>query len=137
MKKISVFGVLTISLLLVATGLSCTIGKIAASLGQEVTISVGKTTIINSEKLKIQFVGVEGDSRCAKGVECVWAGEAKCRVIITYQGAKTDVVLTQSGGSVTQAYFYQYKASWRLEPYPESGKQITGSDYKLVMTVTK
>ncbi|OGO19633.1 MAG: hypothetical protein A2Z15_06445 [Chloroflexi bacterium RBG_16_50_11] len=138
MKRIFIIiGLITVSLILVAAGISCSIDKITASLGQEFTLPVGQTAVIDSEDLTLKFVEVTADSRCAKGVVCVWAGEAKCRVQINYKGALADMDLTQPGGDVAQDYFIQFKFSFKLEPYPESGKQIAGSDYKLVMTVTK
>ena len=137
-KIVSVIGLLAVSFLLPVAGLSCSTDNITASLGQEFTLPVVQTVIISGENLTLKFVEVEGDSRCAKGVECIWAGEAKCRMYITYNGATSDIVFTQVGGSVTdQDFLNQYKASFKLEPYPEAGKQIDKSDYKLVMTVTK
>jgi hypothetical protein len=122
----------------VVIGLSCSTDKVTASLGQEFILPVDKTAIISAEDLTIKFVEVAGDSRCAKGVVCVWAGEAKCRMSITQKGSTSEVIFTQPGGNFgVQDLFNQYKASFKLEPYPESGKQIASSDYKLVMTVTK
>ena len=139
MKKIfSAIGLLTVSLLLLAAGVSCSTGKIAASLGKEFTLPAGKTALISGEDLKMQFVEVAADSRCPAGVVCVWAGEAKCRMSITYRGSESGAVFTQPGSSTgTQDIFQKYKVSFKLEPYPESGKQIAGSDYNLVMTITK
>ena len=131
-----VIGLLTVVLLLSAAGFSCSADT--ASPGQEFTLSVGKTVNISGEDLSIRFVEVEGDSRCPTGVVCVWAGEAKCRMSITYQGTTSEIVFTQPGGSTgTRDLVRKYEASFKLEPYPESGKQIDKSDYKLVMTVTK
>jgi hypothetical protein len=122
----------------VVIGLSCSTDKVTASLGQEFILPVDKTAIISAEDLTIKFVEVAGYSRCAKGVVCVWAGEAKCRMSITQKGSTSEVIFTQPGGNFgVQDLFNQYKASFKLEPYPESGKQIASSDYKLVMTVTK
>jgi len=137
MKRIFlIVGLLTVLLLLSAISLSCT-ETIEASLGQEFTLPAGQTAVISGESLSFKFVEVTGDSRCAKGVECVWAGEAKCLMLIKYLKSISSVVFTQSGGSVSQEVFNQYKVSFKLEPYPEAGKQIAASDYKLVMTVTK
>jgi hypothetical protein len=133
-----IIGLLTVFFLLLAAGLSCSTDKITASLGQEFTLPVGQTAVISGEDLTLKFEEVVGDSRCAKGVECVWAGEAKCRMLITYYKSLSSVIFTQPGGdAVARDFFLQYKISFKLEPYPEYGKQIAGSDYKLVMTVTK
>jgi hypothetical protein len=139
-KKIfSVIGLLTVTFLLAAVGASCSNDKITATLGKEFTIPAGKTAIISSEDLTVKFVGVDSDSRCAKDVLCVSAGEAKFRMIITYKGSASDVIVTQSGGGdfITNESFLQYKVSVKLDPYPESSIPIAKSDYKLVMTVIK
>ena len=139
MKRIFfILGLFTVSFLLPAVGISCSTDNNTPSLGQEFTLPVGQTAIISGEDLTIKFVEVTNDSRCAKGVECFWAGEAKCQMLITYNGSTSDVIFTQQGGSVTdQDFLNQYKASFTLEPYPEVGKPIDSSDYKLIMTVTK
>lgn len=59
-------------------------------------------------------------------------------MFIKYKGSAAGMTLTQPGGdAIAQDYFIQFKISFQLEPYPEYGKQIASSDYKLVMTVTK
>ena len=132
-----VIGLLTVSFILPAAGLSCSADKIPPFLRQEFTLSVGQTAAISGENLKLEFVEVESDSRCAKGVECFWAGEAKCRMLITYKTSISSVIFTQTGGDLALEVFKQYRFSFKLEPYPEAGKPIAASDYKLVMTITK
>jgi hypothetical protein len=132
-----VIGLLAV-LLLPAVSLSCAAGgDISAALGQEFTLPAGKTANFESESLEIKFEEVTTDSRCAKGVECIWAGEAQCRMLMKVMGSPAETVLTQQGGDTTTDYFIQYKIRFKLEPYPEAGKTIAPSDYKLVMTVTK
>ena len=139
MKRIIfIIGLLAAVIILPIIGISCSTDKSNASLENEFTLPVGGTAIISGENLSLKFVEVTGDSRCAKGNECVWAGEAKCQMLITYSGSSSDVVFTQQGGGVTvQDFLTQYKASFTVEPYPVAGKKIAPSDYKLVMTITK
>jgi hypothetical protein len=128
---------LSVILLLSPVFLSCSSGKISASLGEEFTLPLGKTAVVKAENLTFEFVGVTADSRCAKGVECIWAGEAKCRMLITIKGIESEVTFTQPGGNMAEEFFLLYKINFILEPYPEAGKQITDSEYQLKMTVTK
>jgi len=136
-KNFSAIGLLTFSLFLLAAVFSCSDGNITTSIGREFTLAVGKTAVISGESLSLKFVEVTADSRCPKGVKCVWAGEAKCRTFVTYKGLTVEIILTQSGGSVTTQDFVQYKFNFQLEPYPEAGKKIADSDYKLMMTITR
>jgi hypothetical protein len=113
-------------------------GDIDASLGEEFSLSLGEKVFIESENLLIRFDEVVEDSRCPRGVECVWAGEAVCGIFLQIHGSPAEMVITQSGGDATATdYFIMYRLKFKLEPYPEEGVQITDSDYKLVMTVTK
>lgn len=129
---------LIVSLLLPAIGLSCSSAKITAISGQEFTLPVGQTVVISGTGLMLKFVAVDADSRCAKGNECIVAGEAKCRIGITYKGASSDIVITQPGiDASSHGTLGNFKVDFKLEPYPEAGKPIAKSDYKLVMTVTK
>jgi hypothetical protein len=143
MKKIyGIFGVLVICLLLLPASFSCSTisgGNIKAVLGQEFTLPVGQTAEIDSEGLSITFEGVISDSRCPKYAKCVSAGEAQCDMLFKLAGSPAGMTLTVSGGTgVTGSdYFLDYKITFKLEPHPEIGKDITPSDYQLVMMVTK
>ena len=109
------------------------------SLGQQFTLPVGQSVSIKGENLNIKFDKVTNDSRCPTGVQCIWAGEAKCQMSVTSNGLVSTVVLTVSGASEAegQQLVQNYKANFQLQPYPEAGKQIAEQDYKLIMTVSK
>jgi hypothetical protein len=121
---------------------------IKASLGQEFNLPVGKTFNIHGEGTAIKFVEVTNDSRCPKGVQCIWAGEAKCQLSIVYNTKETQNVpitleLIENGGidGYSKANWVnnngEYKFSFKLTPYPESGKTINSADYHLLMTINK
>jgi hypothetical protein len=137
-RTITITGIIISILLLLTVFSSCTQDKIKASLGEEFTLPLGKTAVIGGENLTFEFVEVTADSRCAKGVECIWAGEAKCRMLITYKGTESEIVFTQPGEVVNSfGSLNNYSVMYKLEPYPEEGKQIADSEYQLKMTVTK
>jgi hypothetical protein len=137
-KRFPVVCLVTFVLLLTIAGASCTANKINASLGQEFTLPVGKTAVVTGESLSIKFVKVTGDSRCPEGVQCIQAGDVKCQILIEYLQSQSVVVLTQLGGNdINKEVYNKYTINFRVEPYPEYGKQIASSDYQLVMTVTK
>ena len=127
-------------------GISCS-SEVSASLGKEFTLPINKTAIIKSENISIKFDKVTTDSRCPKGVVCVWAGEARCLTyfnIVNTNGPPTTLELVEQGGQVqgfSQATWKynesSYLINFRVEPYPEAEKQIKSSDYVLVMLITK
>lgn len=137
-KALVVFGGLVIIFILVAN--SCfkgSTGEIKAALNQEVRLPIGETLVISDEGLKIRFVAVTNDSRCAQGVTCIWAGEAKCKTEFTLGNSKDLVDITITGSGVSQTIFHSYTIQSILEPYPKAEQTIQQSSYILVMKIIK
>jgi hypothetical protein len=139
MKKLLVLAVLSVFVLLLPVITSaCSSDRTTAALGEEFTLPVGKTAVINGERLSIKFVEVSGDSRCAKGAECVWAGEVTCLMLIKFLDSSSSLEFTQGGGTNNTFYdFNVYQIVFNVEPYPELDKTIDHNDYRIVMKVTK
>jgi hypothetical protein len=111
---------------------------IYANPGQTFTLAIGQSASVNGEDLKIRFVDVVGDSRCAAGVVCFWAGEAICLVEITYANKTFDKVLTQPGLlAPAQTDFANYNIAFDLKPYPQAGKEIEDKDYRLDLEIER
>lgn len=109
-----------------------------ASLNSQFTLAPGQTVRIQSESMDIKFIGVTGDSRCPRGVECIWAGQVTCDIEITKDGVKNTVQLktvapTNSSWGNT---FQKYQLSFDVTPYPEAGKTTNKNDYRLLLTVS-
>jgi hypothetical protein len=108
-------------------------------LGEEVSLTEGQATAIKGEPLQLKFVDVAGDSRCPTGVTCIWAGQVKCNVEMTYRDSVELQALVQSGGSssYTSFNYKEYRIDFDVLPYPEAGKEISQSEYRLKVKVTK
>jgi hypothetical protein len=118
--------------------LSCSSPAInEANPGQEFNLPFGQSTRIAGENISIKFVDVISDSRCPQGVTCIWAGEASCMIEITGSDATFSKVLVQSGSDINQADFQQYRITFNLMPYPQSGKNTAKKDYYLQLSVSK
>jgi hypothetical protein len=143
MKRLLAIIGLIIVLLLPTVAFSCSSNveeeNIKAKLGVAFDLMVGKTAEIEGEYLSIQFIEVTADSRCPNYAKCVWAGEAKCRMVMKIVDSPAEMTLTQPGGTTANGsdYFISYKINFVLKPYPEVGKEIAPSDYWLSMTITK
>jgi hypothetical protein len=113
--------------------------SIKAERGKEFTMAIGQTASIKGEDLSITFLDVTGDSRCPKNVECPRAGDVSCRLEITYKGVTDNVTLIELGltGQNSQKGYKDYYIEFHVTPYPEAGKPIEKSDYRLLMTVNK
>jgi hypothetical protein len=129
--------VLLTVLLLWLFALSCTAPEV--NLDEEFSLHKGESVGIKGEGLQVKFVGVVEDSRCPRGVTCVWEGRVSCAVEITYNKSIYRIVLTQPGLSEQPAgtTFENYNIDLRVEPYPEAGKDITESEYLLFLKFSK
>lgn len=87
----------------------------------------------------IKLVNVIEDSRCPKGVDCIWAGNAKIAVEITnYKGEKITKEITVGSGTIEPLYAVDgLMISLKgLAPYPSIGSKIIPSDYYLRVEVS-
>ena len=130
-------GLLVLALPLVT---ACRSSEAAARLGEEISLSIGESAVISSEGLTAAFRSVPEDSRCARDVQCVWAGQVRCAVDVTVDGETTSLDLIQPG--LTDAPGSRehggYLFTFSVEPYPEeAGAEIATGDYVLRLTVSK
>ena len=111
----------------------------AVHLNEEFSLSVGQSASVEGEDLRVEFLEVVADSRCPKGVTCIWAGEVKCLVEVVASGSSQRVELTEPGlgSGPTRQAVKGYELSFAVDPYPEAGKQISRDDYRLRLTVRK
>jgi hypothetical protein len=109
------------------------------TLGESFSLAVGQSALIDGEDLAIKFMDVIADSRCPSGVECIWQGEVACLVEITHSGTAQQKVLTYPGltQEPSKFQFGPYQFAFSVEPYPEAGKEIKKSEYRLNLLVTK
>jgi len=135
--KMKLFLLGCIFIMLTMTTFAC--GATGVSLGQEFSLRIGESAFIKGEDLSIKFIKVVEDSRCPRGVECVWAGRVVCEVEITYRGSLHTVTLTQPGLTdwPPAESLDKYSIAFQVEPYPDIDKQILEDDYQLVLTITK
>jgi len=138
MKKYKLAIIALVSLLLISAG--CSNGKdVKANLSEEFSLNIGHTAHIDSEGLEIEFIDVVGDSRCPKGVTCIWAGEVTVKVAINTGNSLDELLLTEYGlsnGKATAVY-QKYRLVYHVEPYPEQGTTIAKDQYQLLIMVSR
>jgi hypothetical protein len=104
-----------------------------------IKIALGETITIEDRQLK--FVKVLEDSRCPKGVTCIWAGRAKVQVEVwkndedsvlkelifgkVNQGESKELTLFTSEENIVKGY--------ALIPYPSSEKPSDEREYVLLI----
>jgi hypothetical protein len=138
MKKYKLFIIALASLLLISAGCS-TDKDVKANLGEEFSLKSGQVAVISDENLKIEFVEVTGDSRCPKGVTCIWAGEVTAKVAIKTGNSLDELLLTEPGltNFPPEQSFHGYKLAYHIEPYPQAGAEIAEDEYRLHLKISK
>jgi len=131
--------VLLVTALIATAGCAPEVGAKTVSLGESFSLAIGQSASIDREDLAIKFIDVVADSRCPSDVVCIWQGEVACLVEITYSGTGQQIVLTYPGltPEPSEALFGSYLFTFSVEPYPEEGKEIGKSEYRLNLMITK
>lgn len=101
----------------------------------------GKT--IEVEDLEFKFVAVESDSRCPKGVQCIWAGEAVVLIDVLKNGKKLEQKRikfspTAQLQNVLGNLFSSEKLNitgFNIAPYPKYRNKIKPEDYYIMLDV--
>ena len=109
------------------------------ALGESFQLKVGESARIEAESLLLGFEGVSGDSRCPKGEQCIWEGDATVRVWLrkaTETKERRELHTAPNEEGEPSSVGYEVKLI-RLDPYPISGKTIEQGDYQATFEVTR
>jgi hypothetical protein len=102
-----------------------------ATSGKVTTYIDGSPTTLN---VTVNPKEVVTDSRCAEGVQCIWAGEVKVRTILSTQVSHGEHVMTPG---VPQAFGDYTVTLLEVTPYPKAGEEIPVSAYRFTYEVKK
>lgn len=104
-------------------------------LNESFTLAIGQELSNADADLKISLMAVTEDSRCPKGTNCVWEGEAKITLLIN--GETMELTLRAGKPDQAQALYnnsYLVEAQ-TLTPYPD-GAKIDPASYQLAVLVS-
>lgn len=98
-------------------------------------------TAADGTSMEIRFVRVVGDSRCPRGVECIWEGEAEVELEIHREDrGGADTTVTVHTASSRNRNFEPIPGGWvelmSLSPYPADGIDLDPSEYVATLRVT-
>jgi uncharacterized Zn finger protein len=111
-------------------------------LNQNFVLRVGQEALIADQKLTVKFVSVTEDSRCPKGVNCIWAGNVRVKLQVTKAKSKPFKVELSLNprdfpdGESSDYGNYRIKLSG-VDPYPVKDQQLTARDYTVTLSVAK
>jgi hypothetical protein len=111
-------------------------------LGKNFVLNVGQEVLTADGKLKIKFVSVAEDSRCPKGVNCIWAGNARVMLQVgkpTGPPVKLELntnprEATDGAGSGYGQYLIKLV---EVAPYPVAEQIIKPQNYAVTLVVSK
>ncbi len=109
------------------------------ALGESFQLKVGESVEIEAEALQFGFEGVSADSRCPKGEQCIWEGDATVRVWLQKTSERKEAhELHTAPKEEPEVNYLGYGVKLqRLDPYPVSGKTIERGDYQATFEVTR
>ena len=138
MWKYSFYFLASVAIALLLGGCAGT-GEVKGRLGEEFSLRIDQSVVITGEDLEIRFVEVSEDSRCPKGVTCVWEGRVSTVVEISADGSSQQLKLIQPGltEKPSRETHKEYQLTFKVEPYPEEGKEIAADEYQLVLIVKR
>jgi len=116
-----------------AAGFSCASSG-GAELGKPFTLKVGESASFEGGKLVMKFVSVPEDSRCPKGEQCVWAGNARVVLEVSKpaQAPQTVQLNTSRGPRDAELDGLVLKLE-SLDPEPSSSRRLRPEDYSVVL----
>lgn len=107
-------------------------------LTQEFKLKIGESAEARREGLKVEFDSVADDSRCPKGVTCVWAGNAKILLKVKKDSGQPENVELNTNINPKTFRYLEYELRLKeLKPYPEANATIKSSEYEVTLTVHK
>lgn len=105
--------------------------------GKAFSLKTGESAQTRDGSLRVGFDDVTADSRCPKGVQCVWAGDATVRVWLQHgSGPRETRELHTSPSAAQSARVLDHDlALVRLDPYPVNGRPTVKADYVATLTL--
>ena len=92
-----------------------------AQTPEYLTVKAGKQAVGKKSKIKIKFVSVVEDSRCPEGVNCIWAGNAKIKVLISNGMTSKEYEMNSNLGPKGDSFDGWAIYLEDLLPYPKEG----------------
>jgi hypothetical protein len=107
-------------------------------LERDFQLQVGQSAHVAEANLTVGFQAVSSDSRCARGENCVWEGDAIVRIWLQKTGgAKDEFELHTSSRGVNVAVYKGFSVRLvAVHPAPVSGVEIISANYVTTFQVT-
>jgi hypothetical protein len=109
-----------------------------AQANQTLKVIVNQQKTAPKSKLAIKFVSLVEDSRCAEGVRCVWAGNARIQVKISDSRGRSETFEMNTNMGAKGASFGGYAVNLEsVEPRPRANARINRNAYTATFSISK
>ena len=120
--------------------LALAFGRLEPSVGQapvHAELGVGDSFRVPGRALSIQFVRVVSDSRCPKGVTCIWEGDAVVAVRVIADAVEPETLeLHTADVSRREGTAHGVRVHLdRLEPLPGTERPPSAGDYRAFLSI--
>lgn len=120
-------------LLILAVG----VFSVEAKTDQTVAVKINGQKTAAASKLTIKFDSLIEDSRCAKGVQCVWAGNARIRIVVS-KGGKSETFDLNTNLNPRAVSFAGYEIKFTaLTPYPGNNVRVDRNGFTATFSISK
>lgn len=109
------------------------------SIDSELQLRLGESAVVHPGGIEVTFVTVQSDSRCGKGEQCVWEGDAVVvlRLASSTAGAEERLLHTATTESRSSFYDGHTVRLAALLPPPQAGRAIPPEEYVAVLHVAR
>lgn len=113
-------------------------GIVQTQAQTSVTVGVGKQKTATTDKIKIKFLSLVEDSRCPTDANCVWAGNAKIKVLITNRRGKSETFEINTNTGAKGAVFGGWAINLvSLSPAPKTNIRINRNGYTATFEIKR
>lgn len=132
-----------ITLLLALAAVSCAQSapfeaRVEAPLDAVFTLQVGQQAVIEDTPFRLRFVSVPEDSRCPIDVDCVWEGDARVRLVLSFADSAEQSLDLHTLLEPRFEFVRGYRITLeRLEPAPRSEARIPQARYAADLRVSR
>ena len=111
----------------------------AIRLGEEFELKINQQAVIEGEGLTVGFESVLEDSRCPKGVDCIWSGNARIRIRSSKKGRgmPASIELNTNDGPKSSSYLNYEVRLVGLKPHPKASEAVRPSEYSAALIIKK
>ena len=127
----------TIPALILAIVLGCVI-QAAAQSNQRISIRINRLKPIAGSRLLVKFISLMDDSRCPTDANCVWAGNAKIKILVARRNGASRMfeLNTNLKPQIISYAGYEFKLE-DLTPKPATNIRIDRNGYTATLAVRR